>query len=206
MKTLTLLHTADVHKATFDALRDRIAPNVALTHIVRPDWLETARNQGITEALRQEIAQVVSAAPEVVLCSCTSIGSIAEHAGAIRVDRPMMELAASTAGPILLAYALESTAKPSLELLKEACIAKGHSGAIIPLLVPDVWSLFETEQKERFYSAIAKAISDKLREVPEITSVVLAQASMAPVGDLLTGLPPKVLNSPEAAFRAALAS
>lgn len=203
--TLTLLHTADVHIATFDALRDQIAPDVALAHIVRPDWLETARNAGITDTLRAEIVHTVSTAPDGVLCSCTSIGAAAENAGAIRIDRPMMELAASISGPILLVYALESTAKPSLELLKETCSAKGHSGEIIPFFVPDVWQFFEAGKTSYFYAEIAKAIREKLQENPKTTCVVLAQASMAPTATLLTDLHRQVLSSPETAFRAALA-
>ena len=41
---LILLHTADVHIATFNRLRDEIAPAARIEHIVRPDWLARARS------------------------------------------------------------------------------------------------------------------------------------------------------------------
>lgn len=199
-----LLHTADVHKATFNALRNRIAPNIELDHIVRSDWLTMARKNGISEDLKKQIAELISARSYPVLCTCTSIGEAAENAGALRIDRPMMEAAASTDGPILLTYALESTAQLSLELLKTACASKGHSGEIFPFLISDAWSLFEAGETTQFCSMIAKNIREKLQEIPHVTSVILAQASMASAASLLTDLPQHVYNSPESAFRAAV--
>lgn len=204
MEKLTLLHTAEVHKATFDALRDRIAPDVELEHIVRPDWLDTARNDGISDALHQQIAESIAAAPNRVLCSCTSIGETAEKSGAVRIDRPMMEAAAAIEGPILLVYALESTAAPSRALLDEACDAVAHQGGVEMLFVEAAWPHFETGNTTQFYSEIAKAIRGALRLQPETASVVLAQASMASAANLLTDLPQTVLSSPETALRAAL--
>ena len=42
-KKITLIHTADVHRATFSALKDRIAPELELVQHVRTDWLDRAR-------------------------------------------------------------------------------------------------------------------------------------------------------------------
>ncbi|SLN53943.1 hypothetical protein PSM7751_02608 [Pseudooceanicola marinus] len=36
------LNTAELHVATFDALRDEIAPELALRHVVRPPATSTA--------------------------------------------------------------------------------------------------------------------------------------------------------------------
>lgn len=42
-KILAFFHTALVHSETFDALRDRIAPGVAMHHNIRTNWLVRAR-------------------------------------------------------------------------------------------------------------------------------------------------------------------
>ncbi len=49
-KTLTLLHTSAAHRPTFDALRGRIAPDVALIHLLRKDFLNRA---GASEMIGQ---------------------------------------------------------------------------------------------------------------------------------------------------------
>lgn len=204
MGKLTLLHTAEVHKTTFDNLRDRIAPEVELEHIVRPDWLESARKDGLTETLEADISSIISSAGNRVLCSCTSIGQVAEKSGAIRIDRPMMEAASKIGGPILLVYALQSTATSSLQLLQEACEKPTSRNEIHTLWVADAWHHFEAGDMTKFASTIATETRQKLHSVPETTSVVLAQASMAGAALLLTDIPQTVFTSPETALRAAM--
>jgi hypothetical protein len=201
-KTLSLLHTAPVHRATFDMLGAQIAPTLRLEHHLREDWLTTMRLHGETPDLRAEIASFFVGAGPLTLCTCTSLGSIAEELGALRIDAPMMEAAAARAGGILLVYLLESTAEPSLTLLQETCQSAGHVGAIETLFLGDCWPLFEAGETTQFYAAIAEGIRQHKRE--GIETIVLAQASMAPVADLLKDLPQATLNAPEMALRAAL--
>lgn len=92
MTDLTLFHTADVHRITFDKLAQRIAPDAELTHVVRSDWLDRAQG-GIDRDLSEEIQSAISAVPNA-LCTCTTIGLVARAAGALRVDWPMMQEAA----------------------------------------------------------------------------------------------------------------
>jgi hypothetical protein len=96
---ITLLHTAQVHADTFDALRDRIAPDTRLVHLVRPDFLKRAQG-GIDAALAGDIGAEVRAVSGPVLCTCTTIGAVAAAAGAIRIDAPMMQAAAQTGGRV----------------------------------------------------------------------------------------------------------
>ncbi len=202
MTELTLLHTAEVHRATFDALAARIAPGAKLTHVVRPDWLARAQG-GIAADLAAEIATEVAAAPGAVLCSCTTLGPVAGAAGATRIDAPMMALAARTGGPVLLAYCLDSTRAASRDLLAAAFAAAGKEAAIRQLDLGDLWPLFEAGDTEGFTRAIAGRVERALGAAPETGCVVLAQASMAGAAEALrAGVP--VLTSPETALRAAL--
>jgi len=202
MTELTLLHTAEVHRATFDALAARLAPGARLTHVVRPDWLARAQG-GIGADLAAEIGAAVAEAPGAVLCSCTTLGPVAGAAGAIRIDAPMMARAARAEGPVLLAYCLESTRAASRALLEEAFAAAGKGDAIRMLDLGDLWRLFEAGETDGFARAIAGRVEDALRAAPETGAVVLAQASMAGAATLIQADVP-VLTSPETALRAAL--
>ena len=204
MTQITLLPTADAHVATFDALRDRIAPGAVLHHVVRPDWLATARASGPTEALTAEITETIQSAQGTTLCTCTTIGDIAEAAGALVIDRPMMTEAARIGGPILMAYALESTAAPSLAALERALARADKTARVIPLPLPQFWPLFEAGETDAFAACIAGAIRDAL-PATQPACILLAQASMAPAATLLADLKTPVLTTPETALRAALA-
>ena len=109
--TLTLLHTAEAHRAAFDDLAVRIAPGAELRHVVRPDWL--SRAQDADASVQGEIAQAVRAAPGAVLCTCTTLGPLAEGLGILRIDAPMMakaaQVAAGAQGDIIMAYCVDST-------------------------------------------------------------------------------------------------
>ncbi|QIE45920.1 hypothetical protein G5B38_10480 [Pseudohalocynthiibacter aestuariivivens] len=200
---LTLLHTADIHRATFDTLRDRIAPNATLHHKVRPDWLARAQN-GIDASLEVEITAAVSAASGSVLCTCTTLGPTAAKAGAMVIDAPMMQAAAERGGTILMAYCLPSTRAPSLAALEAAIAKSANFARAHPLLIGGAWPLFEAGNGTGFAIRIAEAITQEAAEITNLGSIVLAQASMLPAAPLLGGLGAPVLTSPELALRAAL--
>ncbi|WP_027257783.1 hypothetical protein [Leisingera aquimarina] len=197
MTDLTLLHTAEVHARTFRAL----APEADLNQQVRSDWLARARD-GIGADLRAEIAAAVTEAYGPVLCTCTTLGPVAEEAGAIRIDWPMMQEAARIGGPVLLTYCLDSTAEPSEALLRRAFGRRDPQ--LAPLFLGQHWPLFETGADTDFSAAIAESIALALKN-GTFGCVVLAQASMAGAAALLraqTQVP--VLASPEMALRALL--
>lgn len=201
---MDLFHTARVHVARFDALRDRIAPGMRLTHHVHEDWLDRARTAGVTDALADEIKAAIHAGKGTALCTCTTLGPVAEAAGALRIDRPLMEEAAQIGGRICLVYCLESTAESSEELLQNCILARGHRATLDLLCLKDLWPLFETGQTTAFAQAIANAIRMHRERVPDINCIVLAQASMDGAALHLTDLGIPVLAAPELAFRAAL--
>jgi len=199
--TLTLLHTSALHVPTFTALRDRIARGAPLRHEVRADWLAEARAAGaVRPSLAARIAALVKMAPGPVICTCTTLGPAAEAAGAMRVDRPMMRAAARHGGRIVMAYALESTARPSLDLLAEHL---GTGSSVRPFDLSEHWPLFEAGETAAFETAIAAAIRDEIRTHGG-DCVVLAQVSMAGAAKGLRKLGVPVLSSPEPALRAGL--
>ncbi|MDT8326958.1 MAG: hypothetical protein RQ750_06160 [Roseovarius sp.] len=202
--TLTLLHTAEVHRSSFDRLRDRIAPGARLAHILRPDFLDRAQDC-IDAALDAEITTVIKGAPGPVICTCTTLGPVAARAGAIRVDAPMMQAAAETKGAVLMVYCLESTRAPSLALLQDAMSTANHPGPLVALPLPALWPLFAEAKTTEFTRVLALAIRKQAVQMPDLGAIVLAQASMAGAAPLLGDLGVAVLSSPELALRAGLA-
>ena len=200
--TLTLIHTAKVHEATFDALRDRLSPGVDLVHVTRPDWL--IRTRAGDDSVSQELAQAIAEAPGITICTCTTLGEAAEALGALRIDWPMMQAAAKTDGAIMLAYALDSTYEPSLALLDRALEATGTRQKVHPLPLTQYWPLFEASETEAFTSVVAGEIRQAAMTLPKLSCVVLAQASMAPAAERLVDMRVPVFASPELALRAAL--
>ncbi len=204
--TLTLLHTAGAHRATFDDLAARIAPDAKLRHVVRPDWL--SRAQAADASVQGEIAQEVTGAPGAVLCTCTTLGPAAEGLGILRIDAPMMtkaaQIAADAQGDIVMAYCLDSTLAPSAALLDTALERAGHTARVHVLSLAQFWPLFEAGQMAPFHAVVASAIRENLSAAPGAACIVLAQASMAGAAPLLAGLGIPVLAAPEMALRAAL--
>jgi len=200
--TLTLIHTAKVHEATFDALRDRLSPGADLVHMTRPDWL--TRTRAGDDSVTQELAQAIAEAPGITICTCTTLGETAEALGALRIDWPMMQAAAKTDGAIMLAYALDSTYEPSLALLDRALEATGTRHKVHPLPLTQYWPLFEAGETEAFTSVVAGEIRQAAMTLPKLSCVVLAQASMAPAAERLVDMRVPVFASPEMALRAAL--
>lgn len=204
---LTMLHTSPLHRATFDTLRDEIAPGTALFHIVREDFLARAQacgDAGVSTELADEITQTIRAVNGPVICTCTTIGEIAVAAGAIRIDQPMMRAAAEVSGPILMAYCLDSTLRPSLDLLEAEHAEIGLTSDITSLFLGEFWPLFEAGETDAFIATIAAAIKHALRKHPDIACVVLAQASMANAAPILQHIDIPVLASPELALMAGL--
>lgn len=201
---LLLLHTSDAHVPTFNALRDKIAPNKKIEHVVRRDWLARAASEGLTLQLKREIDIFVNGSDVPVLCTCSTLGETAEASGAFRIDRPMMQAAAASDGPVLLVCALGSTVEPSQQVLQESLESRGNTSPIIPLVLEQFWPLFEAGDTAGFHAAIAAGVIEAINARSDLGSVVLAQVSMAPAAHLLDGAGVPVHASPQTALSAAL--
>lgn len=203
------LHTAEIHVPTFDRLLDAEAPGAARDHRVEPDWLARGRRDGLTPALSGTVADALLgfAAADAVVCTCSTLGPIADSVSAphvFRVDRPMMDAAVLNGPDILVALCLESTVAPTLALLGDAAERAGLAVRPEPLLCAGAWAHFEAGDARAFARAIADAVEARVAAGGRPGCVVLAQASMAVAEPLLEphGLP--VLSSPRLAVRHAV--
>jgi hypothetical protein len=195
-----------VHVATFDALVAEVAPSSSVLSTVDESVLELARSAGADDSavfagVERSVVDLVARGADVVVCTCSTIGVVAEAVGArrgaavLRVDRPMAELAVATGRRIAVVAAVESTVGPTLALLDEVARRSGREIGVTVHEIDGAWQLFEAGDQEGYVSRVTDAL-------PAIASsvdvIVLAQASMAAAADGAdVGVP--VLASPRTA-------
>lgn len=201
---LAFLHTAQVHVPTFERLVRENAPALRVRHVVREELLADARVTGVDDAeliarVHEAMHEAASGGATVVVCTCSTIGAIAERTPsgdafrALRIDRAMADKAVRTGPRVLIAAALESTLAPTKALILSAAQNAGIAVQPALLFVEDAWPHFEAGAHARYIETLAGAIR---AAAIEADVVVLAQASMAPVADTLADLGIDVLSSP----------
>lgn len=201
---LAFLHTAQVHVPTFERLVRRIEPGLRVRHVVREELLADARVVGVDDAglvsrVHEAMHEAASEGAKVVVCTCSTIGAIAERTPtgdafrALRIDRAMANRAVRTGPRVLIAAALESTLAPTKALVLSAAQDAGIAVQPAMLFVEDAWPHFEAGDSVRYIETLTSAIRAASAEADV---VVLAQASMAPVADALADLGIDVLSSP----------
>lgn len=208
---LAFLHTARPNIDLFQQLAGSIDPSVPIRHQLIEDVLRDAVGTGVvTETMRDETARAIRALADagatLVLCTCSTIGGVAESVAAdsgvrvMRVDRPMAEAAVASGRHVVVAATLPSTLRPTVQLLQHVAAEAHRTLTITERLCADAWPHFERGDRE----AYARAIADAMAMTTPADVVVLAQASMAPAAALIEARGILALSSPELGVRAAL--
>jgi hypothetical protein len=213
------LHTAHVHVARFDALLATEEPSAEAWHLVDETLLADARtdpaNPRFLARLHDRLDETANRS-DVMICTCSTIGGLAEHlwgerrrtqsagttAPLIRVDRPVFEAALRFGSDVGVIVAVESTIGPTVALLHETAQSMDVSARPVVRYLEDAWPLFESGDHTGYLRAVAQG-ADELAKAGSVDVIVLAQASMAEAIDLCQAVVP-VLSSPHLAVRAAL--
>lgn len=210
---VAFLHTSPVHVETFERLVKAADPAVQVEHIVAEDLLADAQKVGaddpaLVERIRKAMAGAASNGASIVVCTCSTIGGVAERApsgtdaAVARIDRAMADRAVALGPSILIVAALESTLQPTAQLVQESAAALGKKVQLEHLLVGDAWPHFLRGDRAAYVAKVVSAV----RAVPRGANViVLAQASMAPAADALKDLGVEVLASPALGVQSLLA-
>lgn len=203
---LALLHTSPLHIPVFENLRDEAHPGLVLTHLVSEELLERAGTHGpgaVADDVRALLGGAVGAGARAVLCTCSTIGAVAERAGVgvpvLRVDRPMAAAAVAAGPRIVVIATVESTLEPTVALIRQE--AAGRPVEVRTLLVADAWARFAAGDTD----GCARAVAEAADAVVDADAIVLAQASMTPA-QLLTTTAVPVLSSPGPGLAAAAAA
>jgi hypothetical protein len=208
---LAFLHTSPVHVETFTRISKELASDLRVRHVVAEALLEEARAAGVTEALTRNVSKAVvdaaSTGAGVVVCTCSTIGGLAESTDtankflAMRIDRAMADIAVRGGPRILVVAALASTLQPTRALLQSSARKAGVSITLTELLVEHAWAYFEQGDSEKYLSAVAEAVA---KGINGNDVVVLAQASMAPVANSVLSADVPILSSPWVGVEAAV--
>ena len=148
-----------------------------------------------------------SESDNLMLCTCSTLGGIAEEAGkktgkrVIRIDRPMAEKAVAKANKIAIAAALESTLEPTEKLLENAASDIGKTVDLVQMHIPAAWEKKKSGDEEGYIHTVAEHL-EKYSEGVDV--IVLAQGSMAPAKNIVSFKSPEILTSTEIGVRGAL--
>lgn len=204
---LALLHTSPLHIPVFDALRQEHHQDLELRHFVDEELLSRARREG-TEAVagdvRKALHQAVADGARAVLCTCSTIGGVAEEAAAeagvpvLRVDRPMAAAAVAEGARVVVLATVESTLGPTSSLIEDEARRAGRPVEVRTRLVEGAWELFDAGDVDGCARLVA-AVAD---EVTDADAIVLAQVSIAGAQRSVTTSVP-VLSSPGPGLAAA---
>ncbi len=206
---LTLFHTASTNVEVFDALLKQLAPETLVTHVVDEAVLREALAAG---AVTPHLVQHVNAAmanvlrdSSFVLCTCSTIGGLAEAAGhnVLRVDRPMVEKALGIGRRIAIAFTLKSTLVPTRELVEQVSAETRRPVEICEWFIESAWPLMQRGDKVGYLAEIARCVKANMQREP-VDAVLLAQASMAGAEPLCADLVVPVFSSPRLGLEAAL--
>lgn len=207
---LALLHTSPVHVPVFDALRDADHQGLELRHFVDEGLLDRARRHG-PESVAAEVSaaleRAVADGARAVLCTCSTIGGVAEAAAAgagvpvLRVDRPMAAAAVAAGSRVVVLATVRSTLDPTVALVEEEARRAGRDVTVRTLLVEEAWPRFEAGDHEGYARQVAAAAD----AVTGADAIVLAQASMTPARRLTRTTVP-VLSSPRPGLAAGAAA
>ncbi|MFI0960006.1 aspartate/glutamate racemase family protein [Streptomyces sp. NPDC021080] len=202
---VALLHTSPAHVPVFEALRDADHPGLELRHLVDEELLARARREGpeaVAGEVRALLAGAVADGARVVLCTCSTIGAVAERSGAevpvLRVDRPMAAAAVAAGPRVVVLATVASTLEPTVALVEEEARRAGRPIEVRTALVEHAWALFEAGDTD----GCARVVADAADAVADADAIVLAQASMTPA-ERLTTTPVPVLSSPRPGLAAA---
>lgn len=177
------LHTAQQHVATFEGLLAQQSPATSRKHMVREDLLEHIRTRGDTPELQAHVQgalQSLDASSEVIMCTCSSLGALAENLElsipVLRIDRALAEAAIKQGKKILVLATLASTLGPTSSLFFE--VNHHHQASIDIKLCENAWQAFARGDSETYAKRIANAAQGYCQE-GAYDVIALAQASMA---------------------------
>lgn len=200
---IAFLHTSPVHVPTFSRLMQELAPGLQVAHSVREDLLADAQQEGVDSPgligrVHAALADAASTGAPLVVCTCSTLGGIAESSDGeagyrvTRIDRAMADLAARSGPRVLLVASVHSTLAPTAALLQSSARRLGVSLEIQSLVVADAWAHFQAGDHARYIDAVVAAVT----EAAPAGTVVLAQASLAPAAEQLAARGIPTLTSP----------
>jgi Asp/Glu/hydantoin racemase len=210
-KTLGLIHTSATLVPVFAELCSKYLPNVKTFNIVDDSLIKNVISCGeLTPATARRVVNYAGSAQDAgadyILFTCSSIGAAVEASAALtkvpvlRVDQPMADKAVQTGKRIGVIATLPTTLQPTSDLVKRRAAVAGKEIVLSSVLCEGAFEALMSGDAAT-HDAIVAAVLKEL--VKKVDVIVLAQASMARVVDILSDDDRKVpiLASPPIAIQ-----
>jgi Asp/Glu/Hydantoin racemase len=186
---IAVLHTSPATIEVFGRLLRERLPGHRLINILDDSILPELRDNGgdVSAVLPRWHAYARTARDQgasVILNACSSIGALCEPVAAdlgvtvVRVDSAMARQAVMRGSRIAAVATLNTTLRPTCELLEEAATTAGRAAVIEPVLVEGAYEALVAGDQARHDDLLAAALEQSAKRSDV---VVLAQASMARV-------------------------
>ncbi|MEM7294354.1 MAG: aspartate/glutamate racemase family protein, partial [Pseudomonadota bacterium] len=144
--------------------------------------------------VRDELAELQAGGINTVLCTCSTLGSVAEACGreldlaVTHIDRAMMNLALNCGFRILLIATLTSTLPPSRELLTSMAKDRDLPVEVKSHLIDGAWRHFVRGETRAYLRSVEITLENI--DMQCFDACVLAQASMANIDQPYQALVP----------------
>ena len=207
MKKAVIIYTAMGSLVnTMKSLLKEYFPDWDIVGIVEDSLMSDIIEKGqLTEKIKERLMLYFQAAanlkPEFILCSCSSIGEVAEYANSVldtkvfRIDRFMIEKAVENYTRIGVLASVYSTMAPTCNLVKRTSERMGKKVSILGLIAEGAFQANMGGDSETHDRLILEA-AQKMKN--DVDVIILAQGSMAKLEKTIiehTGL--QVISSPE---------
>lgn len=200
---IAFLHTSQAHITRFSELSNNHHLGFEVQHYVNEELLKTALANGKVDedAFIRQIEFIRNAGIEKIICTCSTLGSVCDKNGVLRIDRPVVEYMVGKYSKIGMVYSTTSTKFVSQELIKDCAKDIGKKVTIESIDCTGCWPDFEKGDKMTYYQGIKERT---LKYMHSVDVIFLAQASMENVRGLLENESVEVLTSPEIGVRTLL--
>lgn len=215
---LVLIHAVPALIGTFNKLGAELLPGVQLLHVLDELILERVRQRGAldeedVDRLRNHVASAERVRASGVLVTCSMLSPCVDEVQPelriplLKIDDAMVERAVALGERIGMVATNYDTLEPSAQLLYNHAARIGKSITVVPVFVPDAFAAIRNGDD----ATHDRLVKEKILEVaPSVDLIVLAQASMARVLDVLEAgeVAVPILSSPHLALeqmRAAMA-
>ena len=173
MKTIPQTFSDVLGECEYDNFLDEEALNMII------------REGKVTDEINERIQKLYDRAaeekPDVIVCTCSSIGETCSEAAerlsvpVVRIDEAMAEKAVAAGKRIAVMATLESTVDPTCRLIERVADEQGKEVTVSKIVMKDVLQMLFTG---KIREALGRVVEEAKRAEAEADVLLLAQASL----------------------------
>jgi Asp/Glu/hydantoin racemase len=209
MSKVCILHTTISTVAPLQALAAELLPDVEFMHLVEDALIkDVMKSNGPDADINARIAMYVMCADragcDIFMTACSSIGEVVESYRSLtnmtvtRIDDAMAEAAIDAGTKIAVLATVETTLRPTLNLIKRKAEEKQKAIDLKDYLMADAFAALLAGDTATHNRLVRGALTDAAKGSDVI---VLAQASMARALEGLDPIAVPILTSPELSMK-----